>query len=141
MAHHHLRIRRIALSARLDSGVAVKAMAAIVHVDQPAGHVPTVAFRIAAKAAHATPATAVVRITDAAQVISPIAAHQPENRICGPSAVLHEARNGVCHSVASCALQLGHSCGFQHMKQVTRIAPAACGVASCNAADGSQMRL
>ena len=31
-----------------------------------------------------------------------------ENLICNPSAALHEARNGVSHSVASCALQLGH---------------------------------
>ena len=46
--------------------------------------------------------------------------NQPENRICGPSAALHEARNGVSHSVASCALQLGHSCGFQGTKWVTR---------------------
>ena len=30
-----------------------------------------------------------------------------------PSTALHEARNGVSHSVASCALQLGHSCGFK----------------------------
>ena len=42
----------------------------------------------------------------------------PENRICDPSAALHEALNGVSHSVASCALQLGHSCGFQGTKWV-----------------------
>ena len=42
----------------------------------------------------------------------------PENRICSPSAALHEARNGVSHSIASCALQLGHSCGFQCTKWV-----------------------
>ena len=30
-------------------------------------------------------------------------------------AALHEARNGVSHSIASCALQLGHSCGFQRL--------------------------
>ena len=35
-------------------------------------------------------------------------------------AALHEARNGVCHSIASCALQLGHSCGFQGTKWVAR---------------------
>ena len=33
-------------------------------------------------------------------------------------AALHEARNGVGHSVASCALHLGHSCGFQGIKWV-----------------------
>ena len=35
-------------------------------------------------------------------------------------AALHEARNGVSHSVAPCALQLGHSCGFQGTKWVAR---------------------
>ena len=44
----------------------------------------------------------------------------PENRSCGPAAALHEARNGVSHSVASCALQLGHSCGFQGTERVSR---------------------
>ena len=43
-----------------------------------------------------------------------------ENRICSPSAALHNARNGVSHSVAPCALQLGHSCGFQSTKWVAR---------------------
>ena len=46
--------------------------------------------------------------------------HDPENRICDPSAALHEARNGVSHSIASCALQLGHSCDFQGTKWVAR---------------------
>ena len=45
---------------------------------------------------------------------------KPENRICDPSAALHKARNGVGHSVASCALQLSHSCGFQDTKLVAR---------------------
>ena len=44
----------------------------------------------------------------------------PENRICSPSAALHDARNGVSHSVAPCALQLGHSCDFQGTKWVAR---------------------
>ena len=35
-------------------------------------------------------------------------------------AALPDARNGVSHSVASCALQLGHSCGFQGTKWVAR---------------------
>ena len=35
-------------------------------------------------------------------------------------AALHEARNGASHSVASCALQLGHRCGFQGTKWVAR---------------------
>ena len=34
-------------------------------------------------------------------------------------AALHEARNGVCYSITSCALQLGHSCSFQRAKWVT----------------------
>ena len=31
-------------------------------------------------------------------------------------AALHKARNGVSHSIASCALHLGHSCDFQGTK-------------------------
>ena len=40
---------------------------------------------------------------------------------CGPSAALHEARNGVSHSVASCALHMGHICGFFLVKGIMRL--------------------
>ena len=46
--------------------------------------------------------------------------NKPETRICDPSAALHKARNGVCHSVTSWALQLGHICGFQNPQLVAR---------------------
>ncbi len=41
-----------------------------------------------------------------------------KNRSCDTSVALREAQNGVSYSVASCALPLGHSCGFQGTKWV-----------------------
>ena len=35
-----------------------------------------------------------------------------KNRRGSPSAALHEARNGVSHSIASCALHMDYLCGF-----------------------------
>ena len=49
-----------------------------------------------------------------------VATLEPENRRCDPSAALHEARNGVSHSIASCALQLGHICDFLGTNWVAR---------------------
>ena len=48
--------------------------------------------------------TAIFSVTAGSGTLS----YQPENRICSPSAALHDARNGVSHSFAPCALQLGH---------------------------------
>ena len=42
----------------------------------------------------------------------PSPTYYPENGICDPSAALHEARNGVSHSVASCALAAGPQLRF-----------------------------